>query len=527
MLENLSSTKRLVLAAALSAVFFIGYEVFVASKFRPEVNATKQETTQTLIASPKIQDSNISSTSSASQNKTTSGSVISTVKLTESELLIGSDGTISQVVMKGEKFKDDHGNAVKLFAELKTKPLSVKFSDRGLEEAAAKATYTASTPMVDTASGSKTLTLTQEVLDINVTKQITFQPNGAYSVKITTSKDIPFFVTTGFRPDVLADSFAFKGALFIDSEETVKTIEDGDLTADETHSKIHAVATVDRYYSSVLYSFKTPMSVIAVADIHNNPTPYVEAKKEIELGGYVGPKYVDTLRAIEPRLTGVVEYGFFTFIANPMFTALEWIESKVGNWGWAIVILTILIRLILFPLTFKGMVSMSKLKDLAPKLTELREKYKGDPQKLNMHMMELYKKHGANPLGGCLPLLLQIPVFFAIYRVLLNAIELKGAEWIFWIHDLSLMDQYYVLPLLMGATMFLQQRITPTNFTDPLQEKIFKYLPVVFTFFFLAFPAGLTLYWFVNNLLSIAQQYAVNKILDRQKESKREHHDKD
>jgi YidC/Oxa1 family membrane protein insertase len=208
-----------------------------------------------------------------------------------------------------------------------------------------------------------------------------------------------------------------------------------------------------------------------------------------------------------------------------MFTALEWIEASVGNWGWAIVILTILIRVILFPLTFKGMVSMSKLKDLAPKLTELREKYKGDPQKLNVHMMDLYKKHGANPLGGCLPLILQIPVFFAIYRVLLNAIELKGAPWILWIHDLSLMDQYYVLPLLMGATMFLQQRITPTNFTDPLQEKIFKYLPVVFTFFFLAFPAGLTLYWFVNNLLSIGQQYAVNTILDRQKANRKEHHD--
>ncbi len=139
-------------------------------------------------------------------------------------------------------------------------------------------------------------------------------------------------------------------------------------------------------------------------------------------------------------------------------------------------------------------------------------------------MMDLYKKHGANPLGGCLPLLLQIPVFFAIYRVLLNAIELKGAPWILWITDLSLMDKYYVLPILMGATMFLQQKITPTNFTDPMQEKIFKYLPLVFTFFFLAFPAGLTLYWFVNNVLSIAQQYAVNRLLEKQKADRKEHH---
>lgn len=525
MLDKLSPQKRLVLATALSAVFFIGYEYFIGSKYRPEQNNTQvqtqnaQQQTHTPI-SQKAAETNLS----ANQTTQTSG-VIAKISLKESEVTIGSDGTISQVVMKGEKFKDEHGKQVKLFGELKTKPLSIKFSDRALEEASAKATYTSSVSNVDASSDAKTVVLSQQVLDVNITKSITFKPNGAYDVKITTSKDIPFFVTSGFRPDVIADGMAVKGALFIKSDDTVKTIEDGGIKADETIGSVSTVATVDRYYTSALYNFKTPMNITIVADIHQNPTPYIEAKKEIELGGYVGPKYVETLAAINPRLTGVVEYGWFTFIAKPMFTALEWIEAAVGNWGWAIVILTILIRLILFPLTYKGMVSMSKLKDLAPKLTELREKYKGDPQKLNVHMMDLYKKHGANPLGGCLPLLLQIPVFFAIYRVLLNAIELKGAPWILWIHDLSLMDQFYVLPLLMGATMFLQQRITPTNFTDPMQEKIFKYLPVVFTFFFLAFPAGLTLYWFVNNLLSIAQQYAVNKMLDKQKALRHEHHD--
>lgn len=528
MLEKLSPTKRLVLATALSAAFFIGYEVLVASKFRPEQNITNQQAShgnesKTLASS--VANAPVANASIATDtNKTVSSGVISTIKLREAELLIGSDGSISQIIMQGNKFKDDHGNPVKLFAQLKTKPLTLKFSDRGLEEAAAKASYVASTASLDASKEAKTIILTQEVLDVNITKQITFEPSGAYKVKVLASKDIPFFVTTGFRPDVIADSFAFKGALLIEADQTVKTIEDGNIKLDESISNISAVATVDRYYSSVLYSLKTPLSVVTVADIHQNPTPYVEAKKEIELGGYVGPKYVETLKSIDPKLTGVVEYGFFTFLAKPMFTALEWIENAVGNWGWAIVILTIIIRVVLFPLTYKGMVSMAKLKDLAPKLTELREKYKGDPQKLNIHMMDLYKKHGANPLGGCLPLLLQIPVFFAIYRVLLNAIELKGAEWILWIHDLSLMDQYYVLPILMGATMYLQQKITPTNFTDPLQEKIFKYLPVVFTVFFVAFPAGLTLYWFVNNLLSIAQQYAVNKMMDKQK-ARHEHHD--
>jgi YidC/Oxa1 family membrane protein insertase len=524
MLEKLSPQKRLVLATALSAVFFIGYEFFIGSKFKQEQNTTKVETVSQNHTSIVSKPSEANTSVTTAQPAQNSG-VISKIHLKECDLTIASDGTISQVVMDGEKFKDEHGKQVKLFAELKTKPLSIKFADKGLEEASAKASYSASAASLDASVDAKTVTLTQQVLDINVTKVITFKPNGAYDVKITTSKDIPFFVTNGFRPNVLADSYAFKGALLIDSENTVKTIEDGGLKADQTLSSIGVVATVDRYYSSVLYSHKTQMNVTIVADIHQDPTPYIEAKKEIELGGYIGPKYVETLTSINPKLKGVVEYGFFTFLAKPMFAALEWMENVVGNWGWAIVILTILIRVVLFPLTYKGMVSMAKLKDLAPKLTELREKYKGEPQKLNVHMMDLYKKHGANPLGGCLPLLLQIPVFFAIYRVLLNAIELKGAPWILWIHDLSLMDQYYVLPLLMGATMFLQQKITPTNFTDPMQEKIFKYLPLVFTFFFLAFPAGLTLYWFINNLLSIGQQYLVNKMLEKQKELRKEHHD--
>lgn len=526
MLEKLSQTQRLVLATAISAVFFLAYEFFVASKYRPELNATKTHTTQTQTLTPtqKIDETNVSLSAQSQPASGGSGTSIAKVKLKESELFVSSDGTISQVIMEGEKFKNEQGAQVKLFAELKTKPLSIKFADRGLEEAATKAVYVASATSLDASGEAKVLTLTQQLADFNITKTITFRPSGAYNVKIAASKDIPFFVTTGFRPDVLADSFAFKGALFVETDDSVKTLEDGDIKIDETFSSISVVATVDRYYTSALYSSKTPLTVIAVADIHKNPTPYIEAKKEIELDGYIGPKYVDTLKSLNPKLVNVVEYGFVTFMAKPMFIALEWIESGVGNWGWAIVILTILIRLVLFPLTYKGMISMSKLKDLAPKLTEIREKYKGDPQKLNMHMMDLYKKHGANPLGGCLPLILQIPVFFAIYRVLLNAIELKGAPWILWISDLSLMDEYYVLPLLMGATMFLQQKITPTNFTDPLQEKVFKYLPLVFTVFFISFPAGLTLYWFVNNLLSITQQYTVNKILERQKELKREHH---
>ncbi|NOR58509.1 MAG: membrane protein insertase YidC, partial [Sulfurimonas sp.] len=189
---------------------------------------------------------------------------------------------------------------------------------------------------------------------------------------------------------------------------------------------------------------------------------------------------------------------------------LSWLHGIFGNWGWSIIALTLMIRAVLYPLTYKGMVSMQKIKEISPKIKELQAKYKGDPQRMNAAVMDMYKKHNANPLGGCLPMLLQIPVFFAIYRVLLNAVELQGAPFALWITDLSRMDELYILPILMGASMFYQQKLTPNNFTDPMQEKVFKFLPIIFTFFFLTFPSGLVLYWFVNNLFSIGQQFTVN-----------------
>ncbi|MGB0990405.1 MAG: membrane protein insertase YidC, partial [Halarcobacter sp.] len=277
----------------------------------------------------------------------------------------------------------------------------------------------------------------------------------------------------------------------------------------------------DRYYATVIYNFDSSLQVSLMPDNNSNPQGFVHVTEKTSFSGYMGPKNFNDLKALHPELTDVIEYGWFTFIAKPMFTLLQFIQSYVGNWGWTIVILTILIKLVLYPLSYKGMVSMNKLKDLAPKMKEIQQKYKDDKQKQSMHMMELYKKHNANPMGGCLPLILQIPVFFAIYRVLLNAIELKGAEWIFWVQDLAEMDPYFVLPILMGASMWLQQRITPNTMQDEMQKKIFQMLPIIFTFFFLWFPAGLTLYWFVNNVFTIAQQYYINQLFEKKRAAKK------
>jgi len=194
----------------------------------------------------------------------------------------------------------------------------------------------------------------------------------------------------------------------------------------------------------------------------------------------------------------------------PMLIILKYLNEFVKNYGIAIIILTILIKILFWPLGNKSYESMKAMQKLQPKMVELREKYKDDKQKLSQETMALYRAHKVNPMGGCLPMLIQIPVFFGLYKALLYAIELRHAPFFWWIQDLSAKDPYYITPIIMGATMFVQQKMTPTA-GDPMQQKIMLFLPIIFTFLFLNFPSGLVIYWLFNNILSIGQQYYVNK----------------
>ncbi|NDH79707.1 MAG: membrane protein insertase YidC, partial [Burkholderiaceae bacterium] len=202
---------------------------------------------------------------------------------------------------------------------------------------------------------------------------------------------------------------------------------------------------------------------------------------------------------------------YLTVIAKPIFWLLEQIHSYVANWGWAIVILTFIIKLIFFPLSAASYKSMARMKEVQPRLMNLREQFKGDPQKLNRAMMDLYKQEKINPLGGCLPVVVQIPVFIALYWVLLSSVEMRNAPWILWIKDLSVPDPYFILPIIMAVSMFVQTRLNPTP-PDPLQAKIMLWMPIIFSVMFFFFPAGLVLYWVVNNILSIAQQWQINQM---------------
>ena len=236
-----------------------------------------------------------------------------------------------------------------------------------------------------------------------------------------------------------------------------------------------------------------------------------DGKSTISL--YAGPQEQDKLEKIAPGLDLVVDYGWLTVIAAPLFWVLGAIYKLVGNWGWAIIGLTMLLKGIFFPLSAASYKSMAKMRVLTPKLMKLKETYGDDKQRLNQEMMALYKKEKVNPLGGCLPVLVQIPVFIALYWVLLGTVEMRNAPWLGWITDLSVKDPYYVLPLIMGATMFIQTKLNPTP-PDPIQAKVMLYMPVVFTVMFLWFPAGLVLYWTVNNILSIAQQWQITRMVE-------------
>lgn len=270
------------------------------------------------------------------------------------------------------------------------------------------------------------------------------------------------------------------------------------------------VAQEDKYFFSAIVPISKANQFV-ISPYNGNALIFVEFNEgQNNYKLFVGPKEYDYLKKFNVGLEHIVDFGFFSIIARPLFWFLKLLYSFVNNYGIAIIILTILVRIPFIPIVNKGQKSMQKLSELQPKLMQLREQYKNDPQRLQKEMMELYKKYKINPMSGCLPILLQIPVFFALYKILTLAIELRHAPFMFWIQDLSAKDPYYVLPILMGATMLIQQKMTPSTM-EPTQQKIMLILPVIFTFVFLTFPSGLVLYWLINNIFGIAQQFYINQ----------------
>ncbi len=309
-----------------------------------------------------------------------------------------------------------------------------------------------------------------------------------------------------------------KGKKLLDGPRTI----DGSVSwaAYEDNYFITAVLPEPGLGSTVKMSIagETVRTVVGSGSLSLDPA----AEKKLTYAVYFGPKKLSFLKAVGHDLARAINFGWFDVLAKPMLWLLNFFHAYIGNYGVAIILLTILIKGVFWPITQKGMKSMKNMQKLQPKVARLKEKFKDDPQKMNQEMMALYKTYKVNPLGCCLPMLLQIPFFFALYKVLLMSIELRHAPFMLWINDLSAPDRLWigfdipylhgipVLTLLMGASMFLQQKMTPTT-ADPTQARIMQMLPIIFTFMFLNFASGLVLYWFVNNLLSILQQQIINR----------------
>jgi YidC/Oxa1 family membrane protein insertase len=263
-----------------------------------------------------------------------------------------------------------------------------------------------------------------------------------------------------------------------------------------------------QYYSKIvdnqnyLVGYMSPATVIAPGE-----------SATLQTSIFIGPKRHDLLEPLAPGLELTVDYGILWFIAKPLFVVLQFIHDLTGNWGWGIIILTILLKLMFFPLSAAGYRSMANMRRVQPRMLALRDRHKDDRAQLNQAMMKLYKDEKINPLGGCLPIVIQIPVFIALYWVLLETVEMRQAPFVLWIQDLSTRDPFFVLPLLMGISMWIQQKLNPAPL-DPTQAKVMQILPFVFTVFFAFFPSGLVLYWLVNNILSILQQWQITRAIE-------------
>ncbi len=260
--------------------------------------------------------------------------------------------------------------------------------------------------------------------------------------------------------------------------------------------------------TDTLYSAGVIVPVVSAGAVAGSIAPNTAASVSMSL--YVGPQEQEKLKALALELDLVVDYGWLKTLAYPMFVVLSFINNLTGNWGWTIIVFTILLKLVFFPLNQKAGKSMAHMKTLMPKMEALKARFGDDKPKLNQAMMELYKTEKVNPLGGCLPIVIQIPFFIALYWVLLGAVELRNTPWMGWITDLSTPDPYYVLPVLMGVSMFIQTKLNPQP-TDPIQAKVMTILPIVFSIMFFFFPSGLVLYWTMQNILGIAQQWYINK----------------
>ncbi len=409
------------------------------------------------------------------------------------------------------RYKDDDGYPMELVGDTPYFSYYIP-GNKGITEALDRSVYKVK---VEEGKDKKKVTFLLEMpgKGVMVEKVFTFYPNYRFDVQVKTS--IPGISGEGMligpriAPKDRESHYSFSGPLVYNGKKAIEVKLKKKRQA--TYTGFVWTSLQSLYFTASLVP-KGPAEVTIWKGATKNEyyLALIPKKGELSFWSFMGPKDYSLLKSYGVGLEENIRFGMFKILAKPALEILKFIYKYVHNYGWAIIILTILIKIVFHPLTVKGYKSMNKMQELQPYIKQLKETYKDDPQALNKEMMALYKKHKVNPMGGCLPMLLQIPVFFALYKVLMVAIELRHAPFIFWITDLSAKDPYYITPILMGVTMLIQQKMTPMG--DPTQAKMMMLMPIVFTFIFINFPSGLVIYWLVNNIITIFEQYLIKKV---------------
>ena len=552
--------KRLLLAFVLSLAVFIGWGAFMA-KFQPPppVEQTDEQSQAPVTAqSPSVPGSvtplgSASTTTRVASSRPQSDSLqpmtapIAANPFPGEEKEIQVDvgqthyvfsnkgGVLKQILLP--RFNNDDGDTINLIdnPDNLTSALSLKSDDAEVTSILQNAYYEPSTTSIVLGESNPEAVLTftlKHESGLEVLREYKFRYND-YAMEIKTRitalplavKNLQYQIILGpgmgGKISSQTDYIVFSGAtVFINNERVEHPPED--ITTPVYHrGDLQWVAFQNKYFGSALVPvqgskagvvFKEKDQVFVGLEYES-----VQSAATASHIFYAGTKELEVLEEKGNHLVRMIDYGWFgnkfAFLVKPLLKVLAYFYGVTQNYGWSIIFLTIIIKLLFFPLTHKSFKSMKGMTKIQPYVKVIQERNKDDRKQMNEELLELYKKHKVNPVGGCLPMLLQIPVFIALYHALFFSIELRGAPFIGWITDLSVADPYYVTPVLMGITMFLQQKMTP-SIGDPMQQKIMMFLPIVFTFLFVSFPAGLVIYWTVNNMLTISQQYYIYKVLD-------------
>ncbi|PIQ96848.1 MAG: hypothetical protein COV67_07275 [Nitrospinae bacterium CG11_big_fil_rev_8_21_14_0_20_56_8] len=460
--------------------------------------------------------------------------VIVNISTGRATIQVSNRGGVIQSVLLN-RFKNDDGTPVDLVNHVQgtSLPLAIESNEAEITRILNNSYYTvsASSITLTPAAPEATLTLNLDTPGgLQVTRELTFHYDD-FMIDVHThiknpgraGENLQYFIVWG--PDLggkvnsKTDYIVFSGPTTFVNNDRIETAPEDIQDFVRLKGEVDWTAFQNKYFAAALLPESGTKGAIVKQEEDRNyvglELETVQGAADVKLKLYAGTKELQILENAGHKLIRILDYGWlgnkFAFLVKPMLKFLQYFYEVFHNYGWAIIMLTVIIKVLFFPLTHKSFKSMKGMQKIQPYVKIIQERNKDDRQKMNEEMLELYRKHRVNPMGGCLPMVLQIPVFIALYHALFFSIELRGAPFILWITDLSVADPYYVTPIFMGLTMILQQRLTPSAM-DPVQQKIMMLMPIVFTFLFLTFPSGLVIYWTVNNLLTIAQQYYIYKV---------------